>query len=149
MTRRTVGWIGGFALVAVVLSLSDRAPGIARGGGAVLEEIWHRIEVAFAIDVDRGAIPWSFDEIGHLVLWGGGMLVLGLALRGRRRSDRLAVALFGASLLLEVLQALITARRSLSLGDAAANGLGIMLGLCVVVVAEMVWPVRSPAPGTG
>ncbi len=49
-------------------------------------------------------------------------------------------------MLLEVLQAFVTASRSLTLSDAAANGLGIMLGLTVVVVADLVMPsARSSA----
>ena len=141
--------IGGtFAVVAVVLSLSDVVPVVLRGVLDAAIVFWRRFELAFGIDldIDQNAIPWSSDEIAHLVLWGGGMILVGLTLRHRQRSDRVAVGLFGASVLLEVLQAFVTASRSLTLSDAAANGLGIMLGLTVVVVADLVMPsARSSA----
>ena len=141
--------IGGtFAVVAVVLSLSDLVPVVLRGVLDAAIVLWRRFEVAFGIDLDvnQDSIPWSSDEIAHLALWGGGMILLGLVLRHRKRADRVAVGLFGASVLLEVLQAFVTASRRLSLSDAAANGLGIMLGLTVVVVADFVMPTaRSTA----
>lgn len=138
--------IGGvFAVGAAVLSLSDRAPVIFRSMRSPARAVWRRIEVGFGFDsgVTRDSIPWASDEIGHLVLWGGGMVLVGLAFRHRQQADRLAVGLFAASVALEVLQALVTASRSLSLTDAAANGLGIMLGLTVVVAADLVLPNRT------
>ncbi|MDH3705291.1 MAG: hypothetical protein OES57_04455 [Acidimicrobiia bacterium] len=143
-SRRTAAVAITFVAIAIVLSLSDRAPGLLRQLTDAGVAVWRRIEIAFAIDVDRDAIPWTSDEIAHLMLWGGGMLILGLVLRTRVRPDRLAVALFASSLALEVLQALVTARRSLSLADSAANALGIMVGLSLVVAAGLLWPVRSP-----
>ncbi|MGI9603150.1 MAG: hypothetical protein ACR2QE_14785 [Acidimicrobiales bacterium] len=144
-SRRSILIAALFGMGAIVLSLSDRAPSVWKQVSSGLEEVWHRVEVAFAIDLDRQTIPWTADEIGHLVLWGGGMVLLGLALRHRYRADRIAATLFVSSLLLEVLQALVTARRSLSLLDAAANGLGIMVGLTLVVAIELIWPLPSPA----
>ncbi len=137
--------IGGvFGAVAIVLSLSDRAPAFLKRLRSPLSALWRRFEVAFGIDldVDQSSIPWRSDEIVHLALWGGGMVLVGLALRHRRQADRIAVGLFASSVVLEVLQAFVTVTRSLSLSDAAANGLGIMLGLSVVVVADLLLPAK-------
>ncbi len=146
MTSRRMLAIGAaFAGLAIVVSLSDRAPDVGRRIADMVQDVWHRVETALAIDIDREAIPWSADEIAHLLLWGGGMVLLGVALRNRYRPDRIAVGLFAASITLEILQVLVTAHRSLSLADGAANAVGIMLGLTVVVGIELVWPIRSPA----
>jgi len=144
-SRRTIALGMGFAVIATVLSLSDRAPGMVDRIGSALVDGWRRVEIALAIDVEREAIPWTDDVLGHLVLWGGGMVVLGLALRHRHRAGRLAVALFGASLALEVLQALVTASRSLSLADISANAFGIIAGLTVVTAVDLLSSTRSPA----
>lgn len=129
--------IASFVVTAFVLSMSGRMPGfwatiVARG-----LRLGTAIESRLSIDfLDRGDLGFHADEVGHLILWGTGMVVIGLVTRKRFRADVVAVSLFAASLALEISQGLFAPARSMAVGDVIANATGIMAGLSVVVLAE-------------
>ncbi len=136
ITRSNVT-IACFVVLALSLSLSNRIPGVWRSAVNGFFAFGRTFERVFAVDfIDRGDIPWRPDEIGHLVFWGAGMIVVGLVGRRRWQADNVAVALFASSLAIEVLQGALSAQRTMSLSDAIANSTGIMLGLTVVVIAR-------------
>ncbi|NNE72591.1 MAG: hypothetical protein HKN26_02920 [Acidimicrobiales bacterium] len=129
---------GVFFLLASVLSLSSQVGPIWKASIRQIADIGRAIESLLPFNViDRQDIPFQPDEIGHLLLWGGGMVVLGL-LRRSVKTDVIAVGLFGASVGFEFLQATITTSRSLQITDIAANGFGIVLGLCIVVFVDAI-----------
>jgi hypothetical protein len=135
----------GFACAALILSMSDDMPKLLRAGlwraiaiGTATE---HRLSIDLFDRTDLGLAP---DEFGHLILWGAGMLGIGLATRNRFQASFVAVTLFGASLSLEVGQSLLTTNRATSIGDALANATGIMAGLTALVVLEVAIRAFSP-----
>lgn len=136
---------GVFLLFAAVLSLSSGVTPIWKATLGVTADWGRAIESLVPIDlIDRQDIPFQADEIGHLLLWGGGMLALGL----RRRSltpDVIAVSLFATSVGFELLQATLTSTRSMQVKDIAANGFGIVLGLCAVVLIDTASARRATA----
>ncbi len=137
--------IAAFAGAAFVISLSGAMPGLWRAALALAARIGTSIEYRLSIDpFDRTDLGLASDELGHLILWGFGMLSIGLITRNRFPASFVAVSLFAASLALEVGQSLLTTNRSMSLGDAHANAVGIMVGLSAVVVIEVAIRAFSP-----
>lgn len=122
-----------------MLSMSGRMPGVWRRVVDQTLRVGSALENRLAIDVvDRSDLGFQMDEIGHLILWGTGMIVIGLATRHRFRADAVAVSLFAASLALEFAQGAFAPARSMAVGDIIANATGIMAGLSIVVVADIV-----------
>ena len=81
-----------FAMAAVVLSLSDRAPLAYRDARRSVMGFVGGVQDRAGVHVlHRADVPLAADQAGHLVLWFCGAVVLGLALR--RRADRLVVGL--------------------------------------------------------
>ncbi len=138
---RATRWIGAaaFAVVALGLSLSDRAPLLFKQFRHVAVGAWRSGERVLAVDIlNRSDIPWAADELGHMALWGMGMVVLGLLFRHRVPVDVLAAGLFVSSIGVEVLQRVATAGRAMEFTDIGANGIGILLGLVVVVATTAI-----------
>lgn len=128
----------GFVAVAMGVSLSDRLPSLWQA------TLWRGVLVGVSVErwlsidlVDRSQFGMSPDEFGHLMLWGAGMVGIGVLTRQRFQPHFVAAVLFGVSLALEVGQALVTSSRSMSLGDAVANAAGIMAGLTALVLLEL------------
>lgn len=136
--RRAVATIVvlGFTAVAVVLLFSDRAPGVLNLVRDLVVGLGRRIERTWQIDlIDRADIPGTRDEIGHVILWGTGMLVIGLALRKRVPITITAILLAGVSLLSEYGQSVLSTTRTASASDAVANVIGI--GLAAVLLGAV------------
>lgn len=141
--RRSFAGIGAaaFVLVAVVLSLSDRAPGAY---GRTREAVWSvsaRVRDHAGVDwFSRSDIPFASDHFGHVVLWATGTFLVGLALRSRWSLSRIAVASFAASVALELAQPVVTATRIVEWGDIVANGIGVVLGLAGLAALAVLRP---------
>lgn len=142
MTRRLRPVVGnvlalGFVAAALALSLSDRVGlgvgAVSRRGHALLYEL----ERAVAVDVlDRSDVPFETDALGHAVLWGLVMVMVGRAF-GRRAPLALASAgVFGLSLAVEVGQDLWSVNRTAQLDDAIANLAGIAVAATMLMVSR-------------
>jgi len=139
LPSKTVLLIAAFVATAMTLSLSDRMPAVWAGVIGLFIRLGRIVERGFAIDLlDRKDVPWQADEIGHVLLWGTGMVVIGFWARRAFRADAVAVALFLASVGIEILQGFASQQRTTSFSDIVANSTGIMIGLCVVVMATFV-----------
>lgn len=124
----------GFAGAVTVLSLSDRAPAAVAEAKTVVKDIGSEAEDRAGIDVvDRTDIPAEFDKIGHAVMWGTGMLVLGLLFRRRFPPLIMAFLLTAISIGFELAQSSYTSSRALQPSDAVANAFGIGVAFVVVV----------------
>lgn len=126
-----------FAVVAVVLSLSERAPGLYREVRHTVMSLGGRLQTRVGVELARrDDIPISAAFFGHVVLWFVGAVVVGWATR--RRVDRvvLGLVLVGAGAMLELLQALVTETRQLDVADVVANTVGVVSGLLVVTALD-------------
>jgi len=129
----------GFAGSVTVLSLSDRAPAAVAEAKTVVKDLGSEAEHRAGIDVvDRDDIPAEFDKIGHAVLWGTGMLVLGFLFRRRVPPLVMALLLTAVSFGFELAQASYTSSRALQLSDAVANAFGVGVAFVIVVFAGAV-----------
>ena len=142
----TLGVLAMAAVVLVVLyfSLSTRgftAVGDAADGARI---VVRGVEETLDTDlVSRSDVPWERDEVAHLVGWGSVMVAAGLLFRNRRSLGDLAVGVFAGSIVIELMQKLLTNTRRLEAEDISANSLGIMVGLMFLVALERLWPPRS------
>jgi len=131
-------------LVVLYLSLSTRgfsAVGDAADGARI---VVRGVEETLDTDlVSRSDVPWERDEVAHLVGWGSVMVLAGLLFRTRRSLGDLAVGVFAGSIVVELMQKLLTNTRRLEAEDISANSLGIMVGLMFLVALERLWPPRS------
>ncbi len=136
----------GFALSATVLSLSDAAPGMVRPLKGVGIAIGRVIERVLNINVERESVPVEFDQLGHAVLWGSGMLGIGFGLRKRVWLPVTAVVMVAISLGFEFLQGAYTSSRTLSIADGWGNIAGIATATVIVAIVAPIydwWAVRS------
>lgn len=129
--------LGSFAAAVGVLSLSDRAPRLMPRVIDLVMFWGRRFEAASNLDLfDVSAIPGRTDQIGHAIMWGSGMLVIGYLLRRQIPVFATACFLLAVSIGMEFLQATWTATRALEATDALANGVGIALATAVVLVVS-------------
>ena len=138
----------GFVGATMVLSLSDRvglaAGVVSRRGLALLFEL----ERTLAVDVlDRSDVPFETDALGHAVLWGLAMLMIGWSFGRRAPLTLLGSGVFGLSLAVEVGQHLWSINRTAQLDDAVANLAGIALATTILLVwRHRPASRRSPGP---
>jgi len=143
------GLVASFLAIATVLLLSDRAGRWGEPSKRFILDVGEAFESTFGVDwIDRNSVPGTFDQIGHALLWGGGMLVLGLALRRWMSPIIIAFFLLGSSILFELLQSAVTEARTLSPSDAVANAVGIVIAAVVVLVVGLlldffIFPLRN------
>lgn len=133
------------AIIGVLwFSLSARGHsvvgGAADGARVVVRDVESRLDRNI---VDRSDVPWAADEVAHLIGWGGLTVVVGLLLRSRRSLADLAVGVFASSVVIEVLQKVLTTSRSMEAEDISANALGVVLGLMMLVALERLMPPRA------
>lgn len=127
-----------FVGAALVLSMFNRMSGLWVSFAGWGVKLGSAMETRLSIDfVDRNDLGFRVDEVGHLILWATGMIIIGLIARHRFRADIIAVSLFAASLTLELAQAAFASGRAAEIGDIIANATGIMFGLSVVVLADL------------
>lgn len=129
--------LGAFVTSVVVLSLSDRAPRLVPRAVDLVMYWGRRFESTLDIDLfDVSEIPGRTDQIGHAIMWGSGMLVIGYLFRHQVPVLATACLLLAASIGMEFLQATATATRALEATDALANGVGIAMATAAVIVVS-------------
>ena len=123
--------------IVAVLSFADGAPGVIhrllRSTARVVSGVQDLVGVQL---VDLRDLPFEWDVVGHFVLWAAVAVVGWWALRHRVTAVSLGFGCFAASYLVEIGQSVLTVSRRPDLRDLAANALGIVAGLVVVVGAE-------------
>jgi|GEM_PF-1755897 len=148
---RLVATLGVLALafvVIVVLWLSLTSRGFSAVGDAAegARVVVRGVEDSLDADlVSRSDVPWAADEVAHLLGWSTVMVFIGVLFRSRRSLGDLAVGVFGASIVIELLQKFATTSRQLEAEDISANSLGVMMGLVFLVALQRLWPL-TPAP---
>lgn len=134
-----LGILASFVLIAAVLLLSDRAGGLGVRVKTFILDVGEAFEDAFGVDwLDRDSIPGTFDQIGHAVLWGGGMFLIGLTFRRWVHPIVTALAIGVLSAVFEYLQAVLTVSRTPQVTDVVANASGILIALVLVLIIGMV-----------
>jgi len=126
--------------VAGLVMLSDRAPGLLR-------RVSERIDAtdSTAIQAVGQATPPS-DTLVHLVAWGTVMVLVGLATWSWRSLGVAAIAVFALSAATEVAQGSLTLTRNTELSDLAANFVGVLAGLALVVLWSITWSSLARRP---
>lgn len=148
-TRSLVGAVTVLLVVAAVVvvlwfSLTSRGFSLAGSAADQARDVVRGVESTLDTNlIDRSDIPWSFDEVAHLVGWGSITLLAGLAFRARRSLGDIAAGAFAASFVVEVLQGVLTTSRTMQAEDVSANALGVMLALMLLVALERLIPVRQ------
>ena len=129
------------ALVAFALNLaillSDRAPGLFRRVSLKVDAGVARAASAAGAQSDP-RVPQSDFDI-HVVLWAVAALLVGLAIWSWGSLLLASAAVLTASMLVEGSQAFLTTTRTVQLGDAAGNVVGVMLGTAAVVAFGLAW----------
>ena len=128
-----------FTSAAVVLLWSDRAPALFDHTVNVVTETGRFVERLYGVDIaDRSDVPGTADQIGHTVLWGSGMLLIGWIFHRRVPVLFTAIFVFGISLIFEAGQPLLSSSRSLDPSDAVANSVGIVAASMVLYMMLLV-----------
>jgi hypothetical protein len=137
--RAITGFLGVVAVASITaIMLSDRAPGVLeRIFGDVAQRISERIDASERLP-STDQLPES-DFIVHLGLWAGAAVLVGWALWTWRGLIVGALALLAASLVVEAAQGVYSDTRAVEAHDAAANALGIGLGVTVAALSYLVW----------
>jgi hypothetical protein len=133
----------GTAMVAALVLMSDRAPGL-------LERISRRIDAGSsrAAQVASQTRPQSDFEI-HIVLWAVITVVVGLTMWSNRSVLASAIVVLLASVVAERAQEALTISREMQLGDVAGNTIGVLAGLGLVTALAIVmdWRDQDAPPG--
>lgn len=123
---------GGLALLPIMFS--DRAPGL-------LDRVSRRIERSLPwwlrTRVD-GHLPEP-DLAVHLLVYGGLALLVGLVAWSWASFVRGQVAIFVASVALELLQPVFATERTVQLSDVVGNATGQIVGALLAVALVAVW----------
>lgn len=131
------------------IMLSDRAPGVLR---RVFGDVARRASER----IDAGGRPGRLasdprlpesDTIVHIAVWGLAIVFVGLALWTWRGLVVGAVAVFLASVLVELLQGQVTETRVPQRGDVVANAIGVAAGSVVVATCYLAWSGAASALG--
>lgn len=124
--------------------LSDRAPGLTKqifGDFAVrLSDRLNRSEQLGTLTEGRN--PGN-DAIVHIGVWAVATVLVGLALWRWSALAIAAVAIFAASIFIEVGQGRYTSSRAVELSDVAANGTGVALGSLAAAACYVAWSAMS------
>lgn len=130
-----IGCTTSFFAVAVVLLWSDRAGALPDDLANFAVRAGRKAERASGINVlDRSDIPGQPDQIGHMMLWATGMVLIGWVMRHR---VSLTLAAFGVAALsfgFEIAQPVLSSSRGISAGDVVANLVGVGIGAFVTAV---------------
>lgn len=141
----SVGWM----LVAAIVLVSDRAPGLLR-------RLSDRIDVGSSrtAELAAQARPESDFEI-HVYLWAAVALFVGLASWSNRSLLVSAIGVFALSVVAERAQDALSHTRDAQFGDLVANlvgvlaGLGLVCGLAILMGWRDAPPPRSRARRSG
>ncbi|MGI8808459.1 MAG: hypothetical protein ACR2KK_11565 [Acidimicrobiales bacterium] len=137
--------LGALGANAVIL-LSDRAPGLFRRLSARIDAGVSQVAGATGVDVPgrRVRVPRSDFDV-HVLIWGVAALLIGLAMWSWASLALASATLFASSVALELAQRRYSRSRTAQLDDILANGLGVVLGACVVAAFALTWKVGSAA----
>lgn len=125
-----------FFTVTTVLLLADRSGSVVGIVRALVVDTGREVEASYGVDwFDRKDIPGSADQMGHAVLWGSGMVLIGWMLRRRVPLPITALFLGGVSLLYESAQPLVSSTRAFQPSDGTANLVGIVVAATALGVA--------------
>jgi hypothetical protein len=124
-----------------MLMLSDRAPGaLQRIGGDAVRRLFERIDLG-----GRGAgvlndprLPED-DAIVHVAVWAVAALLVGWALWSWIGLVIGAVAVFAASVVIEVLQGSLSTSREVEASDVKANLAGVVLGAAAAAACYLAY----------
>ncbi len=130
----------GAGVFNLALMLSDRAPGLSeRIFGDFAVRLSDRLNRSDRIgSLTEGSDPGN-DVIVHVGVWGLAMMLVGLALWRWSSLIIAALAVFAASLFIEIGQGRYTSSRAVELSDVAANGVGVALGSLAAAGCYVVW----------
>lgn len=123
--------------VNLAILLSDRAPGLFRRLSLKVDAGVTRAANAAGAQSDV-RVPQSDVDI-HIALWAMATLLVGLAMWSWASLFLSAGAVLCASLVVEGSQAFLTATRTVQASDAAANVVGVVVGLVAVVAVAGAW----------
>jgi hypothetical protein len=130
---------------AVMLMLSDRAPGFLRRlSGDLAERIDSSGRPAQIATDDR--LP-DGDTLVHILVWAAVVVLVGWAVWSWRGLVIVSGTVFGASVVIELSQAHLTQTRESQWGDIVANAVGIVLGAAVVALCYLLWSAFRNATG--
>jgi hypothetical protein len=129
--------------VNLAILLSDRAPGLFRRLSLKVDAGVARAASAAGGQSDV-RIPQSDVDI-HIALWAVATLLVGLAMWSWASLFLGACGVLCASLVVEGSQAFLTATRTVQASDAAANLVGVVLGLAAVVAIAGGWRLARAA----
>jgi hypothetical protein len=131
--------VAALAANAVIL-LSDRAPGLFRRLSARIDAGVHRAAGAAGVDVPGGGLPAPQSDFDiHVLIWGVAALLLGLAAWSWLSLLMAGSMVFASSVVLEMAQGAYSRTRSVELSDIVANGLGVVVGTCLVAAFSLLW----------
>lgn len=133
-----------FAFVVTVLSLSDAVPALIRPMKGLATGIGQTAERILDVNLTKDSVPIEFDQAGHGVIWGFGMLIVGYGLRRRIWVPLIAAFMIVVSLGFEMMQGAYTATRTVSMSDGWGNIGGIVAAsLLIAATGPMIdWWLR-------
>lgn len=130
----------GALLFTAALLLSDRAPGVVESVfGERVRQLWERIDTSERVDLPPTSELPSTDFLVHVAIWAVVAGLVGLAVWTWRGLAVSAVLLGAASVGVELAQGRFATTRAVEGSDAAANLLGIGLGVTAAAACLLVW----------
>ncbi len=132
-------------LFNALLMLSDRAPGaLRRVGGDFVRRLFDRIDASErAADVLADPRLPESDAIVHIAVWAIAVALVGVAAWTWRGLLVGAVAVFAASLVVEVAQGRWSDTRAVEASDVRANAVGVVLGTIAVGACYLTYSALS------
>lgn len=132
-------------LFNVALMMSDRAPGITRRlFGGFAERLADRLDASGT--VDAADLPGN-DAIVHIGVWAAATLLVVLTVWRWTALLPVAVAVFGASVVVEIGQGRYSSSRAVEVSDVLANAVGVAIGTGGAVACMAVWSAISRVAG--
>ncbi len=142
--RIFIGVIGvGALLFNVVLMISDRAPAITRRMfGGFAQRLADRLDATSTIEA--GGLPGN-DAIVHIGVWAVATTLVALTLWRWSTLIPVAVAVFAASVMVELGQGRYSTSRAVEVSDLLANGVGVGVGISAAALCMLAWSSVSRA----
>lgn len=142
--RLLVGLCGlGMAAATSALMLSDAAPSVLRRlFGAFAVRLSARLDAGRRAQlIELGSDPRlpANDSLVHIGLWAAVMVLAGLTVWSLRSLLPLAIAIGAGSIVVELLQGIVTTTRGVEARDIAANLTGVGLGVATCLVVYAIW----------
>jgi hypothetical protein len=131
-------------LFNVLLMMSDRAPGAMRRiGGDVVHRLFERIDAGDPAEVLADPRIPEGDAIVHFAVWAVAVVLFGWAVWTWIGLVIGALAVFAASMVVEVAQGRYSDTRSVEASDVRANVAGILAGVAFVAACYLAYSAVS------